>query len=68
MKDIEIPFGAFDSELQEFTYTIPEGYTAEIKEGKIIVKKEKSKNEREKLKGVMSTEEDMIRHYNKPII
>lgn len=56
MKDIEIPFGAFDSELQGFTYTIPEGYTAEIKEGKIIVKKEKSKYEREKLKGVMPAE------------
>jgi len=64
MKDIERPFGAFNSELQRFTYTIPEGYTAEIKDGKVIVKKEKDKNEREKLKGVMSTEQDMIRHYN----
>ena len=46
MKDIEIPFGAFDSELQGFTYTIPEGYTAEIKDGKVIIKKEENEDEK----------------------
>ena len=45
MKEIEIPFGAFDSELQGFEYTIPDGYTAEIVDGKIIVKKEESNDE-----------------------
>ena len=43
---IEIPFGAADSELCGWEYTIPEGYTAEIKDGKIIVKKEESEDEK----------------------
>ena len=38
-KFIEIPFGAKDSELQEWEYTIPEGMTAKIKDGKIIIKR-----------------------------
>ena len=47
MKDfIEIPFGAEDSELCGFEYKIPDGYTAEIKDGKVIVKKEESEDER----------------------
>lgn len=46
MKENEIPFGAFDSELQGFEYTIPDGYTAEIRDGKIIVKKEESEDDR----------------------
>lgn len=36
---IEIPSGAYDSELKGWEYTIPESFTAEIKDGKIIVKK-----------------------------
>jgi len=36
---IEIPFGAIDSELMEWEYQIPEGYEAQIKDGKVIVKK-----------------------------
>lgn len=36
----EIPFGAKDSELHKWEYTIPEGFEAEIKDGKVIVKKE----------------------------
>ena len=44
--NIEIPFGAFDSELKGWEYTIPEGYTAEIKDGKIIVKEKESEDER----------------------
>ena len=36
---IEIPFGAYDSELIHHEWTIPEGYTAEIKDGKVIVNK-----------------------------
>lgn len=46
MKENEIPFGAFDSELQGFEYTIPDGYTAEIVDGKVIVKKEESEDEK----------------------
>lgn len=46
MKENEIPFGAFDSELQGFEYTIPDGYTAEIRDGKIIVRKEESEDEK----------------------
>jgi len=34
---IDIPFGAQDSELKGWTYTIPEGYTAKIENDKIIV-------------------------------
>ena len=45
-KNIEIPFGAFDSELGGWEYTIPEGFEAEIKNGKVIVRKVESKSER----------------------
>ena len=41
----EIPFGAKDSELYKFEYTIPEGYEAEIKDGKVIVMKKESEDE-----------------------
>ena len=43
---IEIPFGAKDSELYEFKYTIPEGYEARIEDGKVIVQKKESEDER----------------------
>lgn len=43
MKEIEIPFGAKDSELKGWEYTIPEGMEAEIKDGKIVVKEKKPK-------------------------
>jgi len=43
---IEIPFGAFDSELKGWEYTIPEGMEAEIKDGKIIVREKESEDER----------------------
>lgn len=47
MKDIiEIPFGAYDSELKGFEYTIPEGFEAEIKDGKVIVQQKESEDER----------------------
>ena len=36
---IELPFGAKDSELQEVTYYIPEGFHAEIDGDKITVKR-----------------------------
>lgn len=42
----EIPFGAFDSELKGWEYTIPEGMEAEIKDGKIIVREKESEDER----------------------
>jgi len=37
--DIEIPFGAKDSELQEVSYHIPEGFHAKIEGNKVIIKK-----------------------------
>ena len=43
---IEIPFGANDSELKGWEYTIPEGYEAEIKDGKVVVREKESKDER----------------------
>lgn len=43
---IEIPFGAKDSELCECEYTIAEGYEAEIKDGKVIIRKVESEDER----------------------
>lgn len=43
---IEIPFGAKDSELIKFEYTIPEGYEAIIENGKVIVKKMESEDEK----------------------
>lgn len=42
----KIPFGAFDSELKGWEYTIPEGMEAVIKDGKIIVREKESKDER----------------------
>lgn len=37
--EIEIPFGAKDSELQEATYYIPKGFYAEIDNDKVVIKK-----------------------------
>ena len=37
--EIEIPFGAKDSELQEVTYYIPDGFHAEIDDDKVVIKK-----------------------------
>lgn len=37
--DIEIPFGAKDSELQEVSYDIPKGFYAEIKDNRVVIKK-----------------------------
>jgi len=45
-KEIEIPFGAKDSELKGWEYTIPENMEAEIKDGKIIVREKESDDER----------------------
>jgi len=46
--DIQIPFGAQDSELKGWEYTIPEGMEAIIKDGKVIVR-EKSGSEDERI-------------------
>lgn len=43
---IEIPFGAFDSELKGWEYTIPEGYVARIEGNKIILEPKESEDER----------------------
>ena len=45
-KNIDIPFGAKDSELKGWEYTIPEGFTAEIRGGKVIVREKESEDER----------------------
>ena len=45
-KFIEIPFGANDSELKGWEYTIPEGMEAIVKDGKVIVKEKESEDER----------------------
>ena len=39
----EIPFGAFNSELKGWEYTIPKGMEAEIKDGKIIVREKQAR-------------------------
>ena len=46
LKEIEIPFGANDSELCGWEYTIPEGMEATIVDNKIVVKKKESEDER----------------------
>ena len=45
-KTIEIPFGAKDSELKGWEYTIPENMEAEIKDGKIIVREKENEDEK----------------------
>lgn len=57
MKEIEIPFGAKDSELKGWEYTIPEGMEAEIKDGKIVV--------REKKPELTEFEQGLVNFYNK---
>lgn len=42
---IDIPFGAQDSELIEWVYTIPEGMVAEIKDGKVIIKRKENEDD-----------------------
>lgn len=39
-EDVEIPFGAKDSELQEVTYYIPKDFHAQIVGNKVIIKKD----------------------------
>ena len=46
LKGIEIPFGAKDSELCGWEYTIPEGMEATIVDNKIVVQKKESEDER----------------------
>lgn len=41
--DVEIPFGAKDSELEEVSYYIPKGYHAEIEDNKVVIKKGEQK-------------------------
>ena len=45
-KEIETPFGTLDSELYICEWTIPDGYQAEIKDNKVIVKKTMGEEER----------------------
>ena len=46
MKEIEIPFGAKDSELYEATYHIPEGMEAVIEGDKVVIRKKENEDER----------------------
>lgn len=41
--DVEIPFGAKDSELQEASYYIPEGFHAEIESNRVVIKRGEQK-------------------------
>ena len=41
--DIEIPFGANDSELQEVSYYIPEGFHAKIEGNRVVIKRSEQK-------------------------
>lgn len=59
-KEIEIPFGAKDSELKGWEYTIPENMEAEIKDGKIMVREKVSEDER-----IREAIESIIRVYGK---
>lgn len=45
-KEIEIPFGAYDSELVEATYYIPDGMEAIIEGDKVIIRKKEGEDER----------------------
>ena len=44
-ENIEIPLGAFDSELGGWQYTIPAGFEAAIENGKVIIRKSESEDE-----------------------
>ena len=52
---IEIPFGAKDSELCGWEYTIPEGMEAEIKGGKIVVRKKEIEDKKNYIQGIRKT-------------
>ena len=41
--DVEIPFGAEDSELEEVSYRIPNGFHAEIEDNRVVIKKDEQK-------------------------
>lgn len=43
---IEIPFGAYDSELYYQEIIIPEGFEAIIQDGKVILRKKESEDEK----------------------
>lgn len=58
-KETTIPFGAKDSELKGWEYTIPENMEAEIKDGKIIVRLKESEDER--------IRKELIEHINDQI-
>ena len=62
--EIEIPFGAKDSELQEVTYYIPKGFHAEINDDKVVIKKgEKSIAWSEEDEKVIHCLEYTVRHF-----
>lgn len=56
--NIEIPFGANDSELQEWSYSIPEGFRAEIEGDKVVIKKGEQKPTDEEMKELLRTEHE----------
>lgn len=45
IKTIDIPFGANDSELKGWEYTIPEGMEAIVQDGKVVVRQKESEDE-----------------------
>lgn len=46
IEEMQMPFGAKDSELYEWEYTIAEGCEAKIENGKVIVRRKESKDEK----------------------
>lgn len=59
-EEIEIPFGAFDSETIGWTYTIPEGFTAKIEDGKIVVEKKAESADEEIINGIIRNLEYLL--------
>lgn len=67
--DIEIPFGAKDSELQEATYYIPKDFHAEIDDDKVVIKKGKKQTSwsEEDEAMINSIIRELIHQYNEEI-
>ena len=66
-KEIEIPFGAKDSELKGWEYTVPEGMKARIEGNKIILEPKESEDERIR-KGLINTIEFYGAAMNSPYL
>ena len=61
-KEIDIPFGAFDSELYYQEINIPDGFEATIEDNKIILKRKENEDERIK-KSLLEYLHTLPNHY-----